>query len=286
MLTIPSFPRVLGVSSVVLGLIVAPCHADVPDVVFEITATAGLSSAEYEVLADWGAYDQDSETWTWTLPETHEFRSAGTFLGDLDEFNATIVEDPELLSSFVVQAGPGSTQCHIGSGLLDDFDPMVNPVGWVSVAFALTDSNGDGATLEGTYIAQYNGWAGAPGGPQGTTFAECIFSMTAGPFETVTATCDVPPAPIPGAIDDMSALASFQLSACDIASGTSTFVITPCFGDLDGDDQVGLADLAQLLGNYGEIGGMTYEDGDLDGGGDVDLADLAILLGVYGTVCE
>ncbi len=59
-----------------------------------------------------------------------------------------------------------------------------------------------------------------------------------------------------------------------------------CPGDLDGDDDVDLADLAELLGNYGETGGMTYEDGDLDGDGDVDLADLAELLGVYGEVCE
>ena len=60
----------------------------------------------------------------------------------------------------------------------------------------------------------------------------------------------------------------------------------PCFGDLDGDDDVDLADLAQLLSNYGMTGGATYEDGDLDEDGDVDLADLAALLSVYGTVCE
>jgi len=58
------------------------------------------------------------------------------------------------------------------------------------------------------------------------------------------------------------------------------------FGDLDGDCDVDLADLAQLLGSYGETAGMTYYDGDLDGDGGVDLADLAELLGVYGTTCE
>ena len=59
-----------------------------------------------------------------------------------------------------------------------------------------------------------------------------------------------------------------------------------CFGDLDGDLDIDLADLAQLLANYGETSGMTYYDGDLDGDGDVDLSDLAALLGVYGTTCE
>ena len=58
-----------------------------------------------------------------------------------------------------------------------------------------------------------------------------------------------------------------------------------CFGDLDGDNDVDLADLAQLLGNYGMTSGAVYEDGDLDADGDVDLADLAGLLGVYGTTC-
>jgi hypothetical protein len=58
-----------------------------------------------------------------------------------------------------------------------------------------------------------------------------------------------------------------------------------CFGDLDGDNDVDLADLAQLLANYGTTSGAEYEDGDLDGDGDVDLADLAGLLAVYGTSC-
>jgi hypothetical protein len=56
-----------------------------------------------------------------------------------------------------------------------------------------------------------------------------------------------------------------------------------CPGDLDGDGDVDLTDLARLLSNYGMTGGATYEDGDLDSDGDVDLSDLAALLSVYGT---
>ncbi len=58
-----------------------------------------------------------------------------------------------------------------------------------------------------------------------------------------------------------------------------------CPGDLDGDNDIDLTDLAQLLGNYGMTSGAVYEDGDLDEDGDVDLADLAALLAVYGTTC-
>ena len=60
----------------------------------------------------------------------------------------------------------------------------------------------------------------------------------------------------------------------------------PCAGDLDGDDDIDLTDLAQLLANYGMTSGAEYEDGDLDRDGDVDLSDLAALLAVYGTTCE
>ena len=44
--------------------------------------------------------------------------------------------------------------------------------------------------------------------------------------------------------------------------GTTPF----CHGDINGDGEVGLNDLAELLGHYGETG-ASYEDGDLTGDG-------------------
>lgn len=62
--------------------------------------------------------------------------------------------------------------------------------------------------------------------------------------------------------------------------------VTPrCLGNLNGDGQIGLADLAQLLAHYGTTSGALPQDGDLDGDGDVDLTDLATLLSVYGDAC-
>ena len=58
-----------------------------------------------------------------------------------------------------------------------------------------------------------------------------------------------------------------------------------CFGDLDGDEQVGLPDLAIILANYGTTSAATYFDGDLDEDSDVDISDLASLLAIYGTPC-
>ncbi|MFQ5806065.1 MAG: hypothetical protein ACE5I3_06415 [Phycisphaerae bacterium] len=61
---------------------------------------------------------------------------------------------------------------------------------------------------------------------------------------------------------------------------------SPCLGDLDGDQEVNLTDLAMLLASYG-VPNCDPDPcpGDFDGDGDVDLADLAALLANYGQVC-
>ena len=51
-------------------------------------------------------------------------------------------------------------------------------------------------------------------------------------------------------------------------------------GDMDGDGDVDLSDLASLLASYN-----LDEGGDVDGDGDTDLSDLAGLLANYGQVC-
>ena len=67
--------------------------------------------------------------------------------------------------------------------------------------------------------------------------------------------------------------------AYDGTAVTVTVLMAP--GDVDGDDDVDLIDLAQLLGHYGQTGAV-YTDGDIDRDGDVDLMDLAAQLGYYG----
>ncbi|MBU0617972.1 MAG: lactonase family protein [Planctomycetes bacterium] len=61
----------------------------------------------------------------------------------------------------------------------------------------------------------------------------------------------------------------------------------PCMGDLDGDGDVDLSDLAALLAVYGLCAGDPgyVPEADLDGDDCVSLSDLAELLANYGQVC-
>jgi hypothetical protein len=70
-----------------------------------------------------------------------------------------------------------------------------------------------------------------------------------------------------------------------LGSAQIVIVCQLCPGDLDNDGDIDLADLAQLLSNYGTTSGAAPNNGDMDCDGDVDLTDLAALLAVYGTTC-
>lgn len=58
-----------------------------------------------------------------------------------------------------------------------------------------------------------------------------------------------------------------------------------CPGDIEGDGDVDLQDLALLLAHFGTASGAQHGDGDTDSDGDVDLQDLANLLADFGGTC-
>ena len=66
------------------------------------------------------------------------------------------------------------------------------------------------------------------------------------------------------------------------AGGDFQFSINVLPGDLNVDDQVNRADFATQVRNLGVSSGATIEDGDLDGDGQLTLVDLALLRGSMG----
>ncbi len=215
-----------------LGLVAGAARADLPEVVFEITARAGSVSATIPILADWGVYDPESQTWSFELPDGLKFMGGSgqdTCLGTLSELGITVVEDPQINLNFAAQAGSSDTEFFIASSLLT-FTTIDDPYARASLALTLTDNNFDGAMMAGSYLGQYNGWAGNPQGPDGETLFEFFFDLAAGPGETATEVFNWPEsgwAPIPEPAESMSVLINFELSAWDSASGTSTLVIIP-----------------------------------------------------------
>ncbi len=73
---------------------------------------------------------------------------------------------------------------------------------------------------------------------------------------------------------------------CETAtSDAATLSVCDHVGDLNCDGQVGIADLAVLLSNFGRIDEPSYTDGDLNADGAIGLPDLAILLAEFGAAC-
>jgi len=233
-----SFVRSAAVAIVAVSALVStPAVADLtgPGILVIATDDAGnVSRFTAEAV-------QTPDGWAWATDEPIEMWANDNLLATLNPggspggLGVTYVADPVVNLNFSVQAGGSTTSIVIASALLS-FPTINSPVGAASAAFSLTDANGDGATLvgigdpagaQGGYLAQYNGYAGSL---SGTTFAEVHQMMSAAAFDTTTATVDVPGAgttPIGVPVFDMSSVISFRLSANDLASGTTNFVITP-----------------------------------------------------------
>lgn len=218
-----------------LFLFAASTQADVTGGALKITANNPEGdSATIEI-----AFPEGDSPWVWTSDLPMEMRSetTGELIATLNpqgrESGVEYIHDPSVGMFFSVQAGSSTTTFTIASALLS-FPSIIAAEGRASAGFSVTDFDGDGASLTGVgdpagamgaYLAQYNGFAGTL---SGTTFAEVIQNISAGPYATSAANADEPIVgftPIIGPVSDISSMFSFQLSANDLCSGTSVWVV-------------------------------------------------------------
>lgn len=216
--------------ALVAGLGVSAANADLSTDVFTLHATVGGESGSFLASIDDGYFD-DQGNFYWTLEAAVDIYSDnGLMLATLSNASLIVIADPIISMNFNVQASNQNTIFSVTSGLLS-FPEISSPIGRASAGVSVTDLKGDGATLSpdggSIYASQYNGDY-----PNGTPFANLLADpITAPAWGSGTGDDEFPGggnfAVIGEPIESMSAAWTFTLSAFDVASGTSTFVIVP-----------------------------------------------------------
>ena len=232
--------------AMVVGVGVSAAHADLSTDVFTLNATVGGEQGSYIASVDDGYFD-DEGNFYWTLEAAVEIYSDnGLMLATLSQASLIVIADPIISMNFNVQASNQNTIFSVTSGLLS-FPEISNPIGRASAGVTVTDLNGDGATLApdggSMYASRYNGDY-----PNGTPFADLLNNpVMASAFDTGSDDAEYPGGgnfvSIGEPIQSMSAAWTFTLSAFDVASGTSTFVVLPTPAGLG---LLGVAGLAVL----------------------------------------
>jgi hypothetical protein len=124
-------------------------------------------------------------------------------------------------------------------------------------------------------------------GVPATMFAYPFMLAHPGPSSSGTSADFGSPAPVPGPPVESSFgfRVAFALTAQDLASVTSTLTVgaVPCPGDLDGDGNVAIGDVIELLAEWGPCPPDSDPcPGDFDGDGTVGVTDFLELLAVWG----
>lgn len=230
---------VLAISSFAMAAFAPAALGDIGNIVYSVTATTQDGhSATYQITKDY--LYQNGDVWEWDTNYVAELRDPtdGTLVATMNPDALTslgaacgvqYVNDPQVNLNFAVQAGAVTTTFHISSAVMG-FSTLTNPTATASVSVSVTDFNGNGATYNrvaanpGTYLAQYDGFAGTR---SGTTYVEVLPNIVvAGAFGSNTTPSNNGPNVIASA-SDMSSSYEFTLTPFDLASGTSTYIITP-----------------------------------------------------------
>jgi hypothetical protein len=220
-------------------LFVPAASAELSGNIFELQVCQnGTCVATYFVPSE-GTWNPQTQQYEWMLDQDVVFQNTATgeVFGELQHGTAVVVQpsvgtrsDPQVHLNFVTVGGTTDTEFTVTSSLLN-FAAMANPVGQSDVGINLTDRDGDGATLwaasgnNGVSFSHYNGLA-----PAGDVFSELLTSSVVVSNAYGSASGDDDTGgylPINDTVSSMSAQIHFMVTAHDLASGSSTFLIVP-----------------------------------------------------------
>jgi len=144
--------------------------------------------------------------------------------------------DPEVHLNFALTAGTTDTTFQLTSSHVT-FDTIANPFGQSSVGVSVSDRNHNGATLSlvspltGTSESYVNGLPPPPyGSGTGSLWTDILAGPVIAPMNGTRSQSDTTganPIAIGMPVSSMSSQLNFRLTALDLVSGSSTFVITP-----------------------------------------------------------
>lgn len=223
------FRRILGCAAIAACALSSLASADavINDPVFTVTATSSLGSASFSVnSSSLQEFPAGSGRFRFLQLTPVALQDGPNLIGTLTQGTLFLNPDPQIGLGFAVQAGAADTVFSITSSTLS-FVGITNPIVEASAAITTTDIGNNNASLVGinpgggAYLAQYNGSV-----PAGITYLNGIPSV--GGFGSNSAPINAGPDVLVGTTAvDMSARFSFSLTAGDLASGTSNFLITP-----------------------------------------------------------
>jgi hypothetical protein len=292
-------PAAMAVIATVPGFMPSAA-ACISQKVLIVQASNDTGSGFYAVTFDEGEWDPNAQAFVWTLPVAIDIcdETTGARVARLLDAEVFVrgAELCEVDVNICVLAGDSETTFVVGSPLLSlPTIPAEDAQGRATAAFTVTDTTCDYALLmglgtpgTGAFRSYYNGYLS-----EGTRFAHLVGVVYVDNGGTASAS-QIDPSfgfrLLNEDLHDLSTEIAFTLTANDRACATTTSSMPEpdvCVGDINGDGDRDITDVALLLSAYGTAAGDSgyCEAADIDCNGVIDLVDLGALLVVYGESC-
>lgn len=212
----------IALAAVILGSLAVSASANFEGALIHVQATNSFGTGGFDVNLNQFAYNagNDSYSWNSTGPISIQ-NSQGTEIASIRSLDGYFQNDPVIGLGFFVQSGAVATHFTISSAQLSF--GAINPAeGQATSGTSVTDFDGDGATFTGNnggnaYSAYFNG------------LNANLFSSQIGSYNVGSGLTDIRNGTFGftnmGSVVDMNSVWDFNLSANDLASGTSRYEV-------------------------------------------------------------